>query len=65
MSEDKALPPLTDETLNLMELHRRLTELEGFTYAQEHDAYSLAQPSPFRFVPSVASNRVATLMQGE
>jgi len=65
MSEDQGLPPLTNETLNLMELHHQLTEVDGFTYAQEQDAYSLAQPSPFRFVPSVASNRVATLMQGE
>ena len=65
MPENQALPPLSEETVKLMEMHRQLTAPEGFSYAQEQDAYSLAQPSPFRFVPSVASNRVATLMQGE
>lgn len=65
MPEKTILPPPTEETLDLMEMHRQLMELNGFAFAQEQDTYSLAQPSPFRFVPSVASNGAAALLQGE
>ncbi|WP_263350202.1 hypothetical protein [Acidicapsa acidisoli] len=63
--ENSALPPQTEDTLRLIETHRQLTGFNGFAFAQEQDTYSLAQPSPFRFVPTVASNGAATLMQGE
>jgi hypothetical protein len=65
MLENLVLPPQTDETLELLELHRRLTAFDGLAFAQEQDSYSLAQPSPFRFVPLGASNGAAPLIQGE
>jgi hypothetical protein len=48
-----------------MEMHRQLTALDGIEFAQEQDTYSLAQPSPFRFVPMIASNQTASLHLGE
>lgn len=65
MPENLVLPPQTEETLKLMEMHRQLTVLNGFVYAQEHDTYSLAQPSPFRYVPTIASNQTVPLPAGE
>jgi len=65
MSKNVVLPPPTDETRSLMEIHRQLTAINNFTEAQELDTYSLAQPSPFRFVPSVASNGAARFFEGE
>ncbi len=65
MSQKAESPmPLAQETLELIELHRELTSLNGITVAQPDDAYSLAQPSPYRFVPTVASNGAATAIEG-
>ncbi len=63
--ETLPLLPLTPETLELIEAHRRLIATYGTETVQEDDTYSLAQPSPFRFVPTVASNKTAPLPQGE
>jgi hypothetical protein len=65
MPKEPTLPPQTEETLSLMEMHRQLTALDGIEFAQEQDTYSLAQPSPFRFVPMIASNQTASLHLGE
>jgi hypothetical protein len=65
MLENIALPPQTEESNELMEMHRQFIAFNGFTIAQEHDSYSLAQPSPFRYVPLGASNGAAPLIQGE
>lgn len=65
MPENLMPPTQAEEPLDLMEMHRQLVEQGGFAYAQEQDTYSLAQPSPFRFVPSIASNGAAMLLQGE
>lgn len=62
------LPTLaaTDDIAELMEFHRRLTELIGTAPAMESDTYSLAQPSPLRYVPTIASNQLPPLChQGE
>ena len=57
--------PPTEEALELMEAHRKLMAMYGYIPAREEDTYSLAQPSPFRFVPTIASNRTAPVIQGE
>lgn len=64
-SETTVLLPEAEETLDLVEQHRQLIALYGLTVAQEQDTYSLAQPSPFRFVPAITSNGTAPLAQGE
>jgi hypothetical protein len=64
-SENPVSPNLTEEARLLIEMHRKLIAFNGFTLAQEQDTYSLAQPSPFRFVPTMASNGAATLLEGE
>ena len=64
-TETLIMPAQTEEILNLVELHRQLIQRGGFTAPQEHDSYSLAQPSPYRFVPTVASNGAATVILGE
>ena len=68
--EQQALPALpdTDNIVDLMEVHRYLVALYGAAPAQESDSYSLAQPSPLRFVPTLASNQMPPLTlncQGE
>ena len=65
MPENIALPPQTEESIELMEMHRQFIAFDGFTIVQEQDSYSLAQPSPFRYVPLGASNGAAPLIQGE
>lgn len=50
--------PLTEDILELMEAHQRLIADCGALIVREEDGYSLAQPSPLRFVPSVASGDV-------
>jgi hypothetical protein len=64
-TSDQVLPPPTEETIQLIELHRQLIALHNLQAAREDDAYSLAQPSPFRFVPSIASNGAGTIAEGE
>jgi hypothetical protein len=65
--KQKTLPlmPPTEELLELIEAHRNLVAMYGCDPAREEDSYSLAQPSPFRFVPTIASNQTAPLLQGE
>ena len=57
--------PLNQETLELIETHRQLALNYGSELAQENDSYSLAQPSPYRYVPTVASNQTAPLPESE
>ena len=64
-SKSQTPPTQTNEIYELMELHRKLVQMNANDFVQENDAYSLAQPSPFRFVPTVASNGSATLIRGE
>lgn len=64
-TETHVLPPPTEETIELIELHRQLIAFHSLQPAQEDDTYSLAQPSPFRFVPSIASNGAGVLAEGE
>ncbi len=64
----KAVPspmPQTEEALELMEAHRQLIATYGVDIAQEEDTYSLAQPSPFRFVPTIATDQTVPLPIGE
>jgi hypothetical protein len=58
--------PLPEETLEMMEAHQQLTAAYAFDYslAQEQDSFSLAQPSPLRYVPSIASNGSAPMIEG-
>jgi hypothetical protein len=65
MPKADIVPPQAAEAQTLIDLHRSLIEVDTFGLAQEKDTYSLAQPSPFRFVPSVASNGAGKLIQGE
>lgn len=51
--------PIPDDVMELMEAHQRLVGEVAALLAREEDTYSLAQPSPFKFVPSVASGNVA------
>jgi len=64
-TETHVLPPLTEEAIELIDLHRQLIALNSLQPARENDTYSLAQPSPFRYVPSIASNGAGTLSEGE
>lgn len=52
------LPQQTAETIKLMEAHRQMIGTYGYAVATEHDTYSLAQPSPFRFIPTIATDRI-------
>lgn len=63
--DNLTLPPQFEETVEMMELHRQMMLANGFQFAPEEDNFSLAQPSPYRFVPMVASNGAAALDQGE
>lgn len=58
--------PLPDETLEMIEAHRQLMAAHSFdlALAYEQDTYSLAQPSPLRYVPSIASNGSAPVIEG-
>ena len=61
MPSDVPVLPQTTEIEDLVEAHRLLTEAYGYGLAQENDAFSLAQPSPFRYVPTIASNHTAPI----
>jgi hypothetical protein len=61
MPNSSILSPENEETARLIEMHRELTDPGGIGFAQAEDTYSLAQPSPFRFVPMIASNQTAPL----
>lgn len=63
--ETLPLMPPSEEALELIEAHRKLMTMYGCVPAQEDDTYSLAQPSPFRFIPTIASNRTTPVLQGE
>jgi hypothetical protein len=63
--ESQVLTAPTAETIRLIELHHQLVALHSLQPAYEADTFSLAQPSPFRFVPMVASNGAGKLIQGE
>ena len=58
--------PLPEETIEMMEAHRQLMAAyaANLAFAQAHDFYSLAQPSPLLYVPSVASNESAPMIEG-
>lgn len=45
--------PEVETSESLMELHRKLV----LSSAGEQDSYSLAQPSPLRYMPSLAADR--------
>lgn len=55
----------TQEVLELMEAHRQLAVLYNFAVAREHDTHSLAQPSPFEFVPSYISHSTSLSFEGK
>ena len=61
MPNNSILSPESEETARLIEMHRELMGPDGIEFAREQDTYSLAQPSPFRFVPMIASNQTAPL----
>ncbi|MFP5204167.1 MAG: hypothetical protein ACLGSH_02290 [Acidobacteriota bacterium] len=56
--------PLTPDVLELMETHQKLVGDYG-TVVREEDSYSLAQPSPLKFVPSIASGDIPIESGGE
>lgn len=58
-------PEFSQEALELIEAHRTLMARYRIALASENDAYSLAQPSPYPFVPSVASDGTYPLPEGE
>jgi hypothetical protein len=60
-----SLTPENADAEALMEAHRLLLAAYTYGLAQEQDTYSLAQPSPYRFVPSIASNQMPPVTQGE
>jgi hypothetical protein len=60
-----AAPEFSPEALELIEAHRVLMARYRIPLASENDSYSLAQPSPYPFVPSVASDGTYPLLQGE
>jgi hypothetical protein len=60
-----AAPEFSPEALELIEAHRTLMARYRIALANESDDYSLAQPSPYPFVPSVASDGTYTLPEGE
>lgn len=62
--KDVPLLPQGTEAIDLVEAHRLLMEMYGYELAQEHDTFSLAQPSPLRYVPTVASNQTAPIREG-
>lgn len=57
--------PLSEAVLELMEVHRKLVADCDAITVREEDTYSLAQPSPLKFVPSVASGNVPVSSAGE
>ena len=57
--------PTTQEAIDLVEQHQQLIATYALQVAPETDSYSLAQPSPYRFVPSIASNRTGLVTEGE
>ncbi len=57
--------PLTEDVLELMEAHRKLLGDGNALLVREEDTYSLAQPSPLKFVPSIASGDVPVSSTGE
>ena len=63
--ENPSSTPQPAETIDLVEAHRLLMETYGYELAREDDTFSLAQPSPFRYVPTIASNHTAPLPEGE
>jgi hypothetical protein len=65
LSEENALLPQSEESLDLAEAYRELIARYNLVTAHESDTYSLAQPSPFRFIPTSASNKTAPLTIGE
>ena len=56
------LPQQTAETIKLMEAHRQMIGTYGYAVATEHDTYCLAQPSPFRFIPTIATDQTAPIL---
>lgn len=65
-NDTTAALPLPEDAFELIEAHRRLLAEYSFdlAQAQEQDTYSLAQPSPFRYVPLIASNGSAPVIEG-
>lgn len=57
--------PLSEEVLELMQAHQNLVVGYDALTVREEDAYSLAQPSPLKYVPSVASGSVSADLLGE
>jgi hypothetical protein len=60
-----ATPEFSQEALELIEAHRVLMARFRIALATENDSFSLAQPSPYPFVPSVASDGTYPLTEGE
>lgn len=58
LEQDLASTDLTEE-------YCRLIEAYGLEPSQANDTYSLAQPSPYRFVPTIASNHTTPWHEGE
>jgi hypothetical protein len=63
--DNQSSTPQSKDIIELMEAHRSLVETYGYEPAQEADTFSLAQPSPFRYVPTIATNHTAPLPEGE
>jgi hypothetical protein len=49
----------------MVDAHRTLASLYQLELAPERDTYSLAQPSPFEFIPSYVSNSTVVPNEGE
>ena len=57
--------PLSEEVMELIDAHRQLVAQQDAIPAHEEETFSLAQPSPFRYVPSIASGWIPTEPAGE
>lgn len=57
--------PVPEEVLELMKAHYDLLEKYGEIAPGEEDTFSLAQPSPLKFVPSIASGDVPVPSAGD
>lgn len=65
VNEVSPLMPESKETLELMEAYRKLFGAGGVTPLTEENPVSLAQPSPYRFVPSIVTNQSVPMPEGE
>lgn len=54
-----------EDILVLIEAHRKLVSSFGIDAGREEDTYSLAQPSPYRFVPTIAASQTTLGTAGE